>query len=121
MEMSTRWAVNGFLSWMKCWNFTVKGSHRLCPENILLCDDHKELCSWLCICVIELQKVDCNSYTPRSIANFVAGLQQYISQQKNLFLFIVYHSFVISFIIMISLDFVLFIFALIVPNLYLTL
>ena len=83
MEMSTRWAVNLFSSWMKRRNITVEGSQRLCPKNILQCDDHKELCSWLCICVIELQNVDRNSHTPRSIANFVAGLQRYISEQKS--------------------------------------
>ena len=68
---------------MKHSNITVEGSDHLCPENILLCDDHKELCSWLCICVTELRIEDGNPYTPRSIANFVSGLQQYISKQKS--------------------------------------
>ena len=53
------------------------------PEGILLTDNHKDLCHWLCTSVTELRKVDGGEYTPRSIAQYIAGIQRYITDQKN--------------------------------------
>ena len=53
------------------------------PENILLSDDHGALCHWLCTSLIELRKEDGGEYTPRSLAQYIAGLQRYISNEKG--------------------------------------
>ena len=36
-----------------------------------------------CVCVNELRKADGGEYTPRSVCQFVSGLQRHISQMKN--------------------------------------
>ena len=41
-----------------------------------------DLCDWLYICVSEVRKEDGAEYTPRSISQFVAGLQRYINERK---------------------------------------
>ena len=64
--------------------YTVdKRSEGKCPEDVLLSDDHDELCHWLCVCVSELRKEDGSEYTPRSLAQFIAGLQRYIDKKEG--------------------------------------
>ena len=44
---------------------------------------HQDLCHWLCVCINELRKETGDEYTPRSLAQFIAGLQRYISEKKQ--------------------------------------
>ena len=53
------------------------------PEGILLTDNNEDLCHWLCLSVTELRKEGGGEYTPRSIAQYIAGIQCYITDQKN--------------------------------------
>ena len=46
-------------------------------------DAYKNLCHWLCVSVTELRKEDGGEYTPRSIAQYIVGMQQYISELKG--------------------------------------
>ena len=52
-------------------------------DGILTVDNFKDLCHWLCVHVSELRKVDGSEYTPRSIYQFVSGLQEYINEQRE--------------------------------------
>ena len=81
-EKSTWWVVGCLKCWLKQRN---KISEEKCPESILFTDDHPELCHKLCVCVIELWKVNGEEYTPRSLAQFIAGLQRYISEKETSF------------------------------------
>ena len=53
------------------------------PDGVLLSDRPKDLCQWLCMCVNELRKGDGSEYIPRSICQFISGLQWYISEKKD--------------------------------------
>ena len=77
----TKWAFRLFHSWCKQRN---ERSNDKVPDNILLTDNHEELCHWLCVCVSEMRKEDGSDYTPRSISMFMAGLQRFIFlNEKN--------------------------------------
>ena len=78
---STNWAVRLFESWCKQRN--ERSVENKVPENILLSDDHGTLCHWLCTSLIELHKEDGGEYTPRSLAQYIAGLQRYITNEKG--------------------------------------
>ena len=80
-QRSTQWAVRCFDMWLKHWNETSPQNQ--CPPDILLSDDLEILCKWLCVCVCEMRKLDGSEYTPRTIAQFIAGLQRYISANKD--------------------------------------
>ena len=80
-QRSTQWAVRCFNSWLQHRN--KQSPHDKCPEDILLSDDMEALCKWLCVCVCEMRKEDGSEYTPRSIAQLIAGVQRYISLQKD--------------------------------------
>ena len=80
-QRSTQWAVRCFEMWLKQRNERLP--HDQCPEDILLSDDLGKLSDWLCVCICEIRKEDGSEYTPRSIAQFIAGLQRYISLQKD--------------------------------------
>lgn len=81
-DKSTKWAVRLFQSW--CEQRNERCDDKV-PNDILLSDNHEELCRWLCICVSELRKEDGSEYTPRSISMFMAGLQRYIySENKSM-------------------------------------
>ena len=54
-----------------------------CPPDLLLTDDGELLCKWLCVFVTELRKSDGSEYTPRSIAQLLAGLQRHITMQEK--------------------------------------
>ena len=69
-----------FDTWLKQRN---ERSKERCPEEVLLRDDQDELCHCLCVCVNELRKEDGTEYTPRSLAQFIAGLQRYINDKKG--------------------------------------
>ena len=49
----------------------------------LLTDAYEELCYWLCVSITELRKEDSSEYTPKSIAQYIAGLQHYIIDEKG--------------------------------------
>ena len=80
-QRSTQWAVRCFEMWRKQQNEMSPQSQ--CPEDILLSDDLGKLSEWSCVCVCEMRKEDGCEYTPRSIAQFIAGLQRHISLQKD--------------------------------------
>ena len=79
-QKSTQWALRCFGSWLKQRNERCEDK---CPEGILLSDNHQDLCHWLCVCINELRKETGDEYTPRSLAQFIAGLQRYISEKKQ--------------------------------------
>ena len=81
-QRSTQWAVRCFSSWLEHWN-EQSPREQQCPEDILLSDDMESLCKWLCVCVCEMRKEDGSEYTPRSIAQFIASIQRFISLQKD--------------------------------------
>ena len=61
-----------------------KRSEEQCPSDVLMTDDGELLCKWLCVFVTELCKADGSEYTPRSIAQLLAGLQRHINAGKSL-------------------------------------
>ena len=77
---STQWAVRCFETWRRQRN---ERTEEKCPEDVLLGENHEQLCHWLCVCVNELRKENGEPYTPRSLAMFIAGLQRYVSEQKD--------------------------------------
>ena len=79
-QKTNQWAVRWFQQWLRQRN---ERSEEKCPEDILLTDDHGELCRWLCVCVNEMRKVSGDEYTPRSITLFIGGLQCYITSEKG--------------------------------------
>lgn len=71
---STDWAVRVFQSWLN------QRNNRVTDEKcILLTDDCKLLCRWLCVFASETRKEDGSQYAPRSIVQMFAGLQRYIN------------------------------------------
>ena len=76
---STAWALRLFESWSQQRN---ERCEEKVPEGILLTEKMEDLCHWLCVCVSEVRKEDGAEYTPRSISQFVAGLQRYINERK---------------------------------------
>ena len=77
---ATQWAVRCFQSWLEHRN--LQSPNDKCPEGILLSDDMEVLCKWLCVCVCEMRR-EGSEHTPRSIAQFIAGIQRYISLEKG--------------------------------------
>lgn len=78
-EKCTNWALRLFNSW--CEQRNERCDEKV-PEGILLTDNHQVLCHWLCVSVTELRKEDGGEYTPRSIAQYIAGIQRYITEKK---------------------------------------
>ena len=76
---STAWALRLFESWSQQRN---ERCEEKVPEGILLTEKMEDLCHWLCVCVSEVRKEDGAEYTPRSISQFVAGLQRYSNERK---------------------------------------
>ena len=79
-EKLTNWAVRLFDSWSQQRNACCGDK---VPESILLSDNHEDLCHWLCVSINELRKEDGSEYTPRSISQYIAGIQRYITNQKG--------------------------------------
>ena len=77
---STNWAVRLFNAW--CQQRNARCEEKI-PDSILLTDAYEELCHWLCVSISELRKEDGSEYTPRSIAQYIAGLQRYIIDEKG--------------------------------------
>ena len=80
VEKCTNWAEHLFNSWCQQRN---EHSDEKVPEGILLTDNHEDLCHWLCVSITKLHKEDGGEYTPRSITQYIAGIQCYITDQKN--------------------------------------
>ena len=79
-EKLTNWAVRLFDSWSQQRNACCGDK---VPESILLSDNHEDLFHWLCVSINELRKEDGSEYTPRSISQYIAGIQRYITNQKG--------------------------------------
>ena len=79
-EKLTNWAVRLFNSWFQQRNASCGDK---VPESILLSDNHEDLCHWLCVAINKLRKEDGSEYTPRSISQYIAGIQCYITNQKG--------------------------------------
>ncbi len=79
-QKATRWAVGAFEDWVSQRN---KRSEDQCPPDLLLSDDGELVCKWLCVFVTELRKSDGSEYTPRSIAQLLAGLKRHINAGKK--------------------------------------
>ena len=79
-QKATKWAIAAFEDWVSQRN---QRSDDQCPPDLLLTDDGELLCKWLCVFVTELRKSDGSEYTPRSIAQLLAGLQRYINARKK--------------------------------------
>ena len=80
-QKATKWAVGAFEDWVSQRN---KRSEEQCPPDVLMTDDGELLCKWLCVFVTKLRKADGSEYTPRSIAQLLAGLQRHINAGKSL-------------------------------------
>ena len=52
-------------------------------ENILLSDDLRELCKWLCRFCTEIRKKDGSRYPPRTIHHYLMGIQRHIRVEKK--------------------------------------
>ena len=79
-EKSTNRAVRLFNSWFQQRNARCIDK---VPENIILSDNHEDLCHWLCVAINKLRKEDGSEYIPRSISQYIAGIQRYITNQKE--------------------------------------
>ena len=82
MSKSKNWGVRLFKSWYKQRNERGCVENKV-PGNILLSDDHGTLCHWLCTSLVELRKEDGSEDTLRSLSQYIAGLQQYITNEKG--------------------------------------
>ena len=79
-KKATEWAVRLFNTWRHQRN--ERGEEKV-PDEILHTKNLEDLCHWLCVCVSEMRKVDGTDYTPRSICQFVSGLQRYINELRE--------------------------------------
>lgn len=77
---SNQWALRCFDQWLEQRN---ERSEEKCPVDILITDDMEKLCHWMVICVNEIRKANGEDYTPRSISQFISGIQRYISSKKE--------------------------------------
>ena len=74
-DKATQWAVKIFNDWSKA----REQSGRTAPPNeILLSNQPKEVCDWLCTFFSEVRKSNGESYCPRSLSSIMAGLSRYI-------------------------------------------
>ena len=69
-ERAIVWAVKVFTDWMK--------ARKEPPCDILLTDQAKVLCEWLCLFFTEVRKSDGKPYCPRSLSSLLSGLHRYI-------------------------------------------
>ena len=74
-ERATVWAVKVFTDWKEA----RKDSGRdIPPCDILLIDQAKVLCEWLCFFFAEVRKSDGKPYCPRSLSSLLSGIHRYI-------------------------------------------
>ena len=74
-ERATVWAVKVFTDWMKA---RKESGRDMPPRDILLTDQAKVLCEWLCLFFTEVRKSDGKPYCPRSLSSLLSGLHRYI-------------------------------------------
>ena len=55
----------------------------LVPLDLLLTDDLKLLCEWLCRFCAEIRKKDGSPFPPRTIHHYLMGIQRYIHTEKK--------------------------------------
>jgi len=84
-----------YIKW--CVTRNKRYSDNVCPEEILITDNKKILCEWLCKFITEVRKGNGEDYTPRSLYLMLAGLQRHIrrvkpSEEINLFHDVVFRS-----------------------------
>ena len=72
-----------FESWREQRNERSSSEEENIPDGLLVADSPEDLCRWLCTCVNELRKGDGSEYTPRSICQFISGLQRYVNQKQD--------------------------------------
>ena len=53
------------------------------PDDILLTDNAKDLCKWLCRFSAEIRKNDGSRYPPKTIQHYLVGLQRHIREEKR--------------------------------------
>ena len=82
-QKSTKWALGVLDEWLEQRNKRTVGSDDQCPPDLLMTDDGRLLCKWLCVFVTEVRKSDGSEYTPRSICQLLSGLQREINAKKK--------------------------------------
>ena len=74
-ERATVWAEKVFTDWMKA---REESGRDMPPCDILLTDQAKVFCEWLCLFFTEVRKSDGKPYCPRSLSSLLSGLHRYI-------------------------------------------
>ena len=72
------WALNNFTSWLGSLEEKVDN-----PDTVLLTDDPKVLCSYLCRFVMETRKENGEKYPPRTLFQLLSGLLRYMRDKKS--------------------------------------
>ena len=78
-DKATQWAVKVFMDWSLA---RQEATEENPPKDILLTDDKKMLCDWLCNFFLEVRKSDGMPYGPRSLASILSGIHRYIQQKS---------------------------------------
>ena len=68
-----KWALNNLKSWLASLSIGNDDTDRY-PEDILLTEDPKLLCSCLCKYVMETRKENGEEYPPKSLFTLLSGL-----------------------------------------------
>ena len=74
--------MNNFKSWLASLSIGDDDTDRY-PEDILLTNDPKLLCSCLCRYVMETRKENGGKYPPKSLFSLLSGLLQYMRENKT--------------------------------------
>ncbi len=78
-DKARQWAIKTFAEWSLA---RQKAGEKAPPDDILLTDDKKVLCDWLCTFFLKARKSNGTPYCPRSLTALLPGIHCHIANNS---------------------------------------